>query len=91
MSLRVKSKDVITRKECKCWECRKVIPKGSKAEAWTCVDAGEIFSSHTCSICKAFLNTLDMSDMDEQGLCKGDIWNYDEYKSFREQKEKELI
>lgn len=81
----ISSKKVTTKKAHKCHFCNTEYPKG---EVMICtVNAHEdigIYSLYCCNICDKFLNQLDEPIDFDMGLQQGDIWNWDEYKPFRE-------
>lgn len=79
-------KEVTTRKGHKCWLCNKPIPIGDKAMNNVGVDGDAgVVSCYHCKCCEAFANQTEgfWSDADE-GYSQGDIWEFDEYKAFRE-------
>ena len=75
----IKTTEVITRKEHRCWGCMRTFPAKTIMEVSVCVDAGELLRTYTCKDCSDFIQTLDAYEL-EDGFCEGDLLNYDEYR-----------
>ena len=82
-------KKVKTRKEHRCWGCRKILPKGSIINTITSVDADGFNTIRWCNICERVLDShIDEIDHYRDGIEYGII--IDEYLDwYNEEKEKE--
>lgn len=72
-------KRVCIRKERRCWGCNRRYPKGSLMNDITTKD-NKIDHTYWCEVCDDFLKTLTY----DEGFSLGDMWEYPNYKSFRE-------
>ena len=73
------NKDVITRKEHKCWGCMRLFPPKTKMQCVTSIDAGEIGKAYWCKDCQDYMVGLDYWELAD-GFCEGDLLNYDDYR-----------
>lgn len=78
----LKSKTVIVRKQRVCWGCGNLYPIATKMQ-YIVNDFDGFQANYWCIPCHKFGETLDWRDM-EDGMCKGDMWEFDGYKEFRE-------
>lgn len=71
-------KDVVVRKEHKCWCCCGTIPIGRKVQFQKVFDAGEVWSFYYCEICAALISTIrKFWDTFPDGISEGEFT--DEY------------
>ena len=74
----VATKDVIIRKEQKCFGCDRLFPKGTKLQRITQTDAGEIYSLYFCKTCQTYWDRYMDSDsqINNGELCTDDkeLW-----------------
>ncbi len=78
------NKKVKIKKERVCHGCNIKYPVGTEMVKSAGVNDGDFCSIYWCLICEEFLADK-WSDL-EEGIGKGDVWEYDEYQKFRKEK-----
>lgn len=72
------------RKPTRCEPCGLIYPIGTSMMKLVGKFEGDFFATNWCACCDAFWKTLP-HDEQEEGLGRGDMWNFQEYKKFAEQ------
>lgn len=82
-------KRVRIKKVRKCWGCNQKYAKGSFMISATTKDI-TIDHTYWCIVCDDFIKTLTRENL-ECGFFRGDMWEYPNYKDFRENHQTKTI
>jgi hypothetical protein len=63
------------RKEHKCGDCNKTIPKGEKYQRWAGKFDGEMFTEKRCAICVEIRDAFTCTESDQTGPPNGELWS----------------
>jgi len=82
--IELSSKSVKTRKPHICHCCGKMYSAGNVMQYSCGVNDGDFFDWYSCLICESFIATPAFDwKYHEEGLQRGELWEYREYKPYR--------
>ncbi len=82
-AVRIAKREVKIRKDRSCFGCYDKHPKGSSMVVQVNTGDGQIYSIYLCKPCDLFWEKISQNE--DEDLYQGDLTQYDDYESFKQQ------